>query len=256
MQMKMAARYASPPLPRRLALFAHHSKQYNIDNKMLMRKLNSPHKHHHQTTTLSHANQLISDHAHTHAHRLSRPIHSHKRSRPSNPLDDKENESQHQNKAKEQPQTWKFGALAGLAETKKVDLSACYICHRKPTELRHLDDYADCEACGKRTCYVCIRQCEGLGLERGLFGGQEFAGEGDYDLRLSWHGDEMCVEGVRKDADADLDGKEVRGGSGSGRAWEGERRQHSRRVCSRCCVERGPEGEVWCLGCLKCVEGD
>jgi hypothetical protein len=27
-------------------------------------------------------------------------------------------------------------------------------------------------------------------------------------------------------------------------------REHKRMICSRCCVERGTEGEVCCLGCL------
>lgn len=30
---------------------------------------------------------------------------------------------------------------------------------------------------------------------------------------------------------------------------------HRRVVCSRCCVERGQDGEVVCLGCLPFVEG-
>ena len=35
------------------------------------------------------------------------------------------------------------------------------------------------------------------------------------------------------------------------RDWEKEKATaHKRMICSRCCVERGTEGEVWCLGCL------
>jgi hypothetical protein len=30
---------------------------------------------------------------------------------------------------------------------------------------------------------------------------------------------------------------------------------HRRMVCSRCCVERGPDGEVRCFGCLRVEEG-
>ncbi len=30
--------------------------------------------------------------------------------------------------------------------------------------------------------------------------------------------------------------------------------QHKGMICSRCCVERGTEGEVWCLGCLRMEE--
>jgi hypothetical protein len=30
---------------------------------------------------------------------------------------------------------------------------------------------------------------------------------------------------------------------------------HRKMICSRCCVERGPDGDVVCLGCLPFVEG-
>jgi hypothetical protein len=30
---------------------------------------------------------------------------------------------------------------------------------------------------------------------------------------------------------------------------------HRGRICSRCCVEKGAEGDVWCLGCLRSQEG-
>ena len=40
--------------------------------------------------------------------------------------------------------------------------------------------------------------------------------------------------------------------------WEMESAgtEHRGKVCSRCCVERGSEGEVWCLGCLRAEDGD
>ncbi|KAK2072664.1 hypothetical protein P8C59_007002 [Phyllachora maydis] len=40
-------------------------------------------------------------------------------------------------------------------------LSRCHTCHRKPTKKSDLDDFADCESCGQRTCFICIRQCSG-----------------------------------------------------------------------------------------------
>lgn len=40
-------------------------------------------------------------------------------------------------------------------------LRACHICLRRPTTKVALGAYGDCEACGQRTCYVCIRQCDG-----------------------------------------------------------------------------------------------
>ncbi|EEQ34724.1 conserved hypothetical protein [Microsporum canis CBS 113480] len=39
-------------------------------------------------------------------------------------------------------------------------LSPCHICHRRPTTRTALDAYADCEICGKRACYVCLRECD------------------------------------------------------------------------------------------------
>ena len=92
-----------------------------------------------------------------------------------------------------------------------VDLSPCHICRRKPSLRKELDSFRGCEACGERTCFVCIRECEGA----------ERDGGGD---REEWE---------------DME------------AWEDRVDGHRRVVCSRCCVERGGEGEVRCFGCLK-----
>lgn len=81
-------------------------------------------------------------------------------------------------------------------EPKPKILNPCHICHRKPTVKSDLDSYADCEGCGNRTCYICIREC---------LGGEDW-------------------------------------GMGEG---------HKGMVCSRCCVERGTDGEVLCLECLR-----
>jgi hypothetical protein len=81
------------------------------------------------------------------------------------------------------------------------------------------------------------------------------ADEGDYDaLTLSWHEDEMCIERTSKDDDAGANGDMKKSSKG---CWKRETvAEHKGKVCSRCCVEKGPEGEVWCLGCLRAVEGD
>jgi len=56
-------------------------------------------------------------------------------------------------------------------------------------------------------------------------------------------------------------------GDGAAHEQEGERERggwrvegrgesgHKDMVCSRCCVERGADGEVRCLGCLRGEEG-
>lgn len=36
-----------------------------------------------------------------------------------------------------------------------------------------------------------------------------------------------------------------------GQEWKERGTQHRGMVCSRCCVERGVDGEVRCLGCLR-----
>ncbi|TGJ77585.1 hypothetical protein E0Z10_g10686 [Xylaria hypoxylon] len=40
-------------------------------------------------------------------------------------------------------------------------LNPCHICHRKPTKKSDLDSFADCTGCGERTCFVCLRACQG-----------------------------------------------------------------------------------------------
>jgi hypothetical protein len=39
-------------------------------------------------------------------------------------------------------------------------LRPCHVCWRRPTTRAVLDGYADCEGCGSRTCYICLRECE------------------------------------------------------------------------------------------------
>jgi hypothetical protein len=105
----------------------------------------------------------------------------------------------------------------------KVDLSACHICRRKPTLKKELEDYLDCESCAKRTCAICVRECLGYGS-----GNFEPLGS-----RIDSHGDYGQV--IVKD--------EMTHG-------------HKGLVCSRCCMERGSDGEVWCLGCLSNEQKD
>ncbi|KAA8574099.1 hypothetical protein EYC84_005621 [Monilinia fructicola] len=100
-----------------------------------------------------------------------------------------------------------------------MDLRPCHICRRKPTVKKELDSFANCEGCGKRSCWVCIRECLG-----------------------GW-GNQRAMEGEDK-------GSEDKGEE----SWAEDGTQHRGMVCSRCCVERGTEGEVLCLGCLRMEE--
>lgn len=162
-----------------------------------------------------------------------------------------------------------------------TNLSPCHVCHRKPTKRTELDSYADCEGCGERTCYVCIRECLGWWKDAPTPGAHPL----DYDEALMQddgaddenvhdgkdiddnrrrmdeerNADESWGHGVQdqslvmEDAPPSLRGKALidhqmrRGGTTWGK---GGGRGHRRRICSQCCVEEGPEGEAVCLGCL------
>ncbi|OTB08785.1 hypothetical protein M426DRAFT_161602 [Hypoxylon sp. CI-4A] len=116
-----------------------------------------------------------------------------------------------------------------------ASLSPCHICHRKPTKKSDLDSFADCAGCGQRACFVCIRACQGW-----LPAVSPTSIEED-----------LCASFTMQDVDdttPDPSQKQRKGGG-----WIG--RGHREMVCSRCCVERGPEGDIVCLGCLSGMEG-
>lgn len=134
----------------------------------------------------------------------------------------------------------------------KVDLSPCHICRRKPTVKSELDAFADCEECMERTCYICIRECLGIGVRDHKVVEMEQDSE---SLHLSFTGtyDGMDLGGHNRFGFAntydtpvfDCDGVEEKD-------WRNQSQSaHKRMICSRCCVEKGTEGEVWCLGCLR-----
>jgi hypothetical protein len=135
-------------------------------------------------------------------------------------------------------------------------LTRCHICHRKPAKLADLDSFADCQNCGKRACFVCIREC--IGWTDPLHYGDESRRQGEEDLPeeedsvgASMHmtdGEPGGWEGHQVDRNhKDHDTARPRKG------WVGG--GHQRTICSACCVERGPDGDVVCLGCLPYVDG-
>ena len=132
----------------------------------------------------------------------------------------------------------------------KIDLSPCHICHRKPTLIRELDAFASCEGCGKRTCWVCIRECLGFGVA--LAGSVNGPGQEDKDLNCNANDVDFDFSSERRDPeDQDSDvGMEK-----SDNDTQTEESPHRGMICSRCCVERGTEGEVWCHGCLRAESG-
>jgi hypothetical protein len=143
-------------------------------------------------------------------------------------------------------------------------LLPCHICHRRPTKKSDLDSFAECLGCGERTCFVCIRQCPGWGPT------DVTASSEDDVLSRSFHMDDIDdvlinrhnnphhdCDGKSRDQDGrqdetprnsrEEDLQKSKGGWGIG--------GHRTMVCSRCCVEKGAEGEVMCLGCLSRMEG-
>jgi hypothetical protein len=125
----------------------------------------------------------------------------------------------------------------------KIDLSPCHVCWRKPTDKSQLDSYAYCEGCGDRTCFICMRVCEGVeALQHTSMG----IGDGAFSFEFDGP--------VERDGDASHDGAVGEGGmrDGGKKAWQKDKIVgHRGRICSRCCVEKGVEGDVWCLGCLS-----
>jgi hypothetical protein len=148
-------------------------------------------------------------------------------------------------------------------------LAPCHICHRRPTKKADLDSFGGCEACGKRACFVCIREC------RGWRGQEEEDTDNDNDveeaLSRSLHMEDADAilpitphEERFENPDSAIFAE--RGGGGLPAQREepmGEdygrrttrRWSHHRVVCSRCCVERGEQGDVICYGCLAGIEG-
>lgn len=138
-------------------------------------------------------------------------------------------------------------------------LTPCHVCHRKPTKKSHLDSFADCQGCGERTCFVCIRQCHGRAtmvgeeedensplLEQEMLLSRSFQMEDFAD-------DTTTTPLVTKDPHLPpTPASEMEHEHGQ-KGWHA--RGHRSVICSRCCIERGVEGDVVCLGCLSSMEG-
>jgi hypothetical protein len=159
---------------------------------------------------------------------------------------------------------------------KKQTLDPCHICHRKPTRKSDLDSFADCQGCGQRTCYVCIRQCQGWlpnndsrRQRHSIFGAaQRQQQQQQHQPQQQQPDEEDDAPLSRSFTMHDVDDGEqeqwppsslynVHGSSRQNPShdhepgWKG----HASVICSRCCIERGSEGDVMCLGCLAGVEG-
>ncbi|RYP54992.1 hypothetical protein DL768_000308 [Monosporascus sp. mg162] len=161
------------------------------------------------------------------------------------------------------PQIEPHQARPNMVKSNSAKLDPCHICHRKPTKKSDLDSFADCMGCGQRTCFVCIRQCQGwLGAsteethpsrrpgssaeEHDVSASFTMHDVDDMNYQESSVADPQRADHIQSKGDGDGDG-------GVAEGWNG--RGHREVICSRCCVERGSEGDVVCLGCLAGMEG-
>ncbi|KAH6619207.1 hypothetical protein B0J18DRAFT_237665 [Chaetomium sp. MPI-SDFR-AT-0129] len=134
-------------------------------------------------------------------------------------------------------------------------MNRCHICSRKPSRKSDLDSFANCQGCGQRTCYVCIRECLGWAPGSREPGQQRQNGQPGIPTPIT----ATPVEDAGETSFTMLDADDESGQDQQHpqRVEEGWTRGggHRRVVCSRCCVERGQDGEVVCLGCFPFAEG-
>ncbi|KAL1965301.1 hypothetical protein VTN77DRAFT_5903 [Rasamsonia byssochlamydoides] len=134
-------------------------------------------------------------------------------------------------------------------------LRPCHICHRRPTTRVMLDAYADCELCGERACYICLRECNAVGC--GTTAAAALSGVTSTSLTPT------TPEGVGGGGEGGGGGITIKDGYLYGQQQQllqyttpgdGERRQRQRKICSCCAVEGLTEtGDeiVWCLDCVR-----
>ncbi|OAA61222.1 hypothetical protein SPI_05246 [Niveomyces insectorum RCEF 264] len=190
-------------------------------------------------------------------------------------------------------------ATTTLAPPRTTLTTPCHICQRRPRRKCDLDSVADCEGCGQRTCFVCLRECVGWGrtdaarLRRGPRPRTRGADHGQHHPHHHGnrhHGTEAAAAPSSSSCSmpdawpsaatpAAADGRDERnentttpglgphpllldddGDDGadenndSAGPWAAHSKGHRRMICSQCCVERGEDGDVVCLGCMASIE--
>ncbi|KAL2883637.1 hypothetical protein SGCOL_000781 [Colletotrichum sp. CLE4] len=145
---------------------------------------------------------------------------------------------------------------AGNRTKTPSSLAPCHICHRRPTKKSDLDSFADCQGCGQRSCYICVRECQGWEKDgrpssNGGMNSTQLGQEQDgVDLSRSCTMDDVDDDRQRQsreDEESKRTGRATRHNSWTGGC-------HRQMVCSRCCIEKGAEGDIVCLGCLSRME--
>ncbi|KAL7816817.1 hypothetical protein V8C44DRAFT_321672 [Trichoderma aethiopicum] len=129
-------------------------------------------------------------------------------------------------------------------------LLPCHVCHRRPTKKSDLDSFARCQSCREQTCFICMRECQGRRRTSYAAAGKSDIIAGEEALSRSFPMDDAdaTTPSIPHVEDEDVD---VDVGDDNDVGGERERFMHHGMICSRCCVEKGAEGEVICLGCLS-----
>ena len=154
-------------------------------------------------------------------------------------------------------------------------MNRCHICYRKQTRKADLDSFTDCQGCGQRTCYVCIRECAGWGPNQ--YSGAAFGGNNGLYQTLTPSSETPMEDSINADSsftmldvDEDQANEVARNGihhaaghpplrTSDARYRPEERQnwggQHRGMICRKCCIEKGVDGDIICFGCLSYVEG-
>lgn len=123
-------------------------------------------------------------------------------------------------------------------------LMPCHVCHRRPTKKSDLDSFAKCQSCQEQTCFVCMRECQGQSFNK------ELVLEDEDVLSRSLHMDDVDDDMTPPIPDNNAR-KDYMDDDSNGRRGVPDSSTHHAMICSRCCVEKGAQGEVVCLGCLS-----
>ncbi|RFU79080.1 hypothetical protein TARUN_3146 [Trichoderma arundinaceum] len=128
-------------------------------------------------------------------------------------------------------------------------LMPCHVCHRRPTKKSDLDSFARCQSCQEQTCFVCIRECQGRNSNTTA----PFLSEDEEVLSRSFHMDDAdeCTTPPTPNINTQYPNNDTNEREGMASRRAADSSIHHTMICSRCCVEKGAEGEVVCLGCLS-----
>jgi hypothetical protein len=144
-------------------------------------------------------------------------------------------------------------------------MARCHICSRKPAKKSDLELFTDCQGCGQRACDICMRECFGwrpiltagsdntLPLSTGLATGEVKLPDSNASFTMvDVDADEVSEQQSHRQHTHRLP-RSYKPRPGDADEWA--RRGHRERICSRCCIEKGPDGDIVCLGCLPFVKG-